>query len=214
MSAHRQAVKGERGYDATGRQERARRQYERTLDVARVRFLADGYAGTTVEALAHAAGVSAATIYKTYGGKVGLVRALCDRALAGNQPVPAEVRSNALRSTHDARVVVDAWGRLAAEVSPEVSPLLLLLRDVATSDVDAAALRDEIESARLRRMAENARHLAATGQLRPGVTVAEIRDVLWTCTSPELYELLVVRRGWRRARFGRFVADTLRGALL
>jgi AcrR family transcriptional regulator len=214
MGASRGSVKGERVYDASRRQEQARRQHAATLDIARGRFLANGYAGTTVESIAAAAGVSAATIYKSYGGKVGLVRALCDRALAGTHPVPAEVRSNALRSMTDAGAIVDAWGRLAAEVSPEVSPLLLLLRDVAASDHEAVALRDEVEATRLRRMADNARHLLATGQLRPGTTPAEVRDVLWTCSSPELYELLVVRRGWTRSRFGRFVADTIRGSLL
>jgi hypothetical protein len=38
--------------------------------------------------------------------------------------------------------------------------------------------------------------------------------VLWLCTSPELYELLVLRRGWSAARFGAFVADAIAGALL
>ena len=208
------SVKGGRTYDASGRRERAERQHAATLDVARGRFLEHGYAATTVESIADVAGISAATIYKSYGGKVGLVRALCEAALAGEGPVPAEVRSNALRSAGDATAVIDAWGRLVAEVSPLVSPLLLLLQQAAVLDAEARALHDELDRARLTRMADNARHLVATGQLRPGATSREVRDVLWTCSSPELYDLLVVRRGWTRARFGRFVADTMRGALL
>jgi AcrR family transcriptional regulator len=58
---------------------------------------------TTVKAIAQAAGVSAATIYKTYGGKAGLVRALCQHALEREGPIPAEERSNALRELEDGR---------------------------------------------------------------------------------------------------------------
>ena len=34
------------------------------------------------------------------------------------------------------------------------------------------------------------------GLLRAEITLEEARDVLWTYSSPELYELLVIRRGW------------------
>ena len=38
--------------------------------------------------------------------------------------------------------------------------------------------------------------------------------MLWTYSAPELYELLVLRRGWSPARYGRFVADAMIDALL
>jgi len=37
---------------------------------------------------------------------------------------------------------------------------------------------------------------------------------LWAYSSPELYELLVIRRGWPAERYGQFIADALRSALL
>ena len=37
---------------------------------------------------------------------------------------------------------------------------------------------------------------------------------MWTYSSPELYELLVIRRGWSPERYGRFVAQALIAALL
>jgi len=203
-----------RAYDVTGRQERARRQHEATLDVARDRFLAGGYLATTVESIAEAAPVSPATIYKTYGGKAGLIRELCRRALEGTGPVPAHVRSNALRETADPRVVIAGWARLLIEVSPRLSPLLLLLRTAAETDEDAAALHDEQDRDRLARMRDNARFLVQAGHLRGDVTAAEARDVLWLCSSPELYELLIVRRRWPLRRFERFVVETMTAALL
>ena len=206
--------KSQRTYDATGRQERARQRRETTLERARELFLAQGYVATTVESIAEAAGVSAATVYKSYGGKAGLVRDLCAQALAGAGSVPAEQRSDALRDADDPRAVIKGWGALVAEVSPRVSPLLLLLRVAAQTDHDAANLYAELDQARLDRMADNARHLTRRGYLRAGVTSARARDVLWLCSSPELYELLVQQRGWTPQQLGAFVVDTVTGTLV
>ncbi|MEO5843099.1 MAG: helix-turn-helix domain-containing protein [Acidimicrobiales bacterium] len=203
-----------RPYDATGRQDRARQQHLAALDTARAFFLENGYAATTVESIAHATGVSVATIYKTYGGKAGLVRALCQSALEGAGAVPAEERSNALRAVNDPRQVIGGWGRLVGEVSPRISPLLLLLRIAAQTDPDAASLHEELDAARLARMTDNARYLARSGHLRAGVTMRDARDVLWFSTAPELYDLLVTRRRWSVAKYSHFVTDMITGALL
>jgi AcrR family transcriptional regulator len=214
MSRRARPVKVVRTYDASRRQERARLNFQRTLDVARRRFLEHGYETTTVESIADEAGVSPATIYKTYGGKAGLIRALCQRALAGDGPVPAEQRSNALRDQDDPRVVIDGWGELAGEVAPRVIPLLLVLRDAARTDAEAAALRDELDRDRLTRMADNAQHLAAGHHLRRDVTPDHARDLMWLCSSPEVYDLLVNQRRWTVTAYSQFVASTLTGALL
>jgi len=214
MSAKTSRVKVGRNYDASRRQARAQEQRALTLDVAQRRFLADGYAATTVEAIAVDAGISPATIYKSYGGKAGLVRTLCQMALEGSGPVPAEERSNALRGATGAQHVIAGWGALRAEVSPRISPLLLLLRDAARDDAEAAALYDELDRARLRRMSENAKFLFEAGYLRVGVSAATARDVLWLSTSAEMFDLLVRRRGWSVARYSQFMDDMVVAELL
>src|SRR3954447_16412519 len=93
------AVKRVRAYDASGRQARARRTRDAILDAAQRRFLRDGFASTTVAAIAADVGVSVDTIYKAYGGKPGLVRAIYERGLAGEGPEHAEARSDALQTT-------------------------------------------------------------------------------------------------------------------
>lgn len=214
MNADPARSKTQRTYDASGRQERARLNHDRTLEEARRLFLEHGYSATTVESIARAAGVSAATVYKRYGGKAGLVRDLSARALAGGGPVPAEERSDALRIAEDPRTLIEGWGALVAEVSPRISPLLLLLRAAAESDPDAAALYAELDQDRLDRMADNARHLAQRGHLRSRVTEARARDVLWLCSAPELYDLLVHQRGWTPRQLGEFVVEAITGALI
>ena len=55
--------------------------------------------------------MSVETVYKTYGGKPGLVRALCERALAGVGPVAAEIRSDELQLREsDPYVIIRGWG--------------------------------------------------------------------------------------------------------
>ena len=105
--------------------------------------------------------MSAETIYKAFGGKPGLVRAICEEALGGEGPVPAETRSDELQASEpDPRKIIRGWGRLSAEVAPRVSPILLLLRAAAFTDPEMASLRAEIEASRLTRMTRNARTLA------------------------------------------------------
>jgi len=209
------AVKSTRTYDSPRRRDQAARTRAAILAAARERFLRDGFAATTIAAIAEAATVSVDTIYKAYGGKPGLLRALCEEALAGEGPVPAETRSDALQRSEVAAVdVVRGFGRLSAEVGPRVAPILLLIRDGAAGSADVAALRAELDDQRLQRMTQNARTLGSRGFLRKGVSVERAAEIMWTYTAPELYELLVLARGWSAERYGEFIADALVAALL
>jgi AcrR family transcriptional regulator len=208
-------VKPKRPYDRRRREEQARRTRDRVLGSAEQLFRRDGYGPTTITAIADDAGVSVDTIYKSFGGKAGLVRAIFRRALEGQGPVPAEQRSDELQARErDARKIIRAWGTFTTELAPRAVPIVLLLRAAASTDPEAQALLAEIDADRLRRMTENARRLHDTGRLRPGVTVAQTADILWTYSSPELYELLVLRRGMPLPQYGRFIADAMIHALL
>ena len=59
-----------------------------------------------------------------------------------------------------------------------------------------------------------AEFLADRGYLRPGVSLVEATDILWTCSSTELYELLALQRKWPPARFAQFITDVLVSGLL
>jgi AcrR family transcriptional regulator len=214
---HRQTtnVKPNRPYDGSRRREQARQNRARIVDAAERLFLRDGYTSSTVARIAADAHVSPDSIYKSFGGKPGLVRAIRDRALEGLGPVPAEQRSDELQAHEsDPGKIIQGWGAFVAEIAPRVSPILLLIRDVAATDAEVRVLRDEMDAARRARMTDNARRLRDAGHLRSDVTLAHCTDILWTYSSPELFELLVLRRGWSPARYGRFVADAMTAALL
>ncbi len=202
-----------RRYDAHGRRAQAERARNALVEVARDLLLRDGYAVTTLTGVARAGGVSVESIYKRFGNKPGLVRAVVEKALLGTGSTPAENRSDSLPAG-DADELLRGWGLLTAEVAPQVAPLLLLVRAAAAHDADVAALQRDLDDSRRVRMATNATRLAAAGALRLGVSETEATDVLWTYSSPELYELLVLRSGWPLERYGRFVADGLCAQLL
>lgn len=208
-------VKTKRPYDASRRRAQAAQTRAAVLGAARRLFLEDGYAATTVARVAGEAGTSVETVYKAFGGKSGLVRALWERGLAGRGPVPAPQRSDLLSSTETDPVrVLRGWGMFTTEVSPEVSPILLLVRGAAATDPEMAALLAEIEAQHRARMRHNARRLQTRGWLRPGIGVARATDILWTYSSAELYELLVIKSGWPIRRYGEFVGEALVAALL
>lgn len=204
-----------RNYDGRTRVEQARRRRAHVLELARRAFLTHGYGGTTLGAIAAEAGVSVETIHKTFGGKSGLVRAIYERGLAGSAPTPAPVRSDTMSASEpDPRALMHHWGALTAEVAPLVAPILLLVRAASATDPDLVALLAEADEQRLARMTRNAKVLAKRGFLRAGISLQSARDVMWTCTAPELYELLVLRRGWTAGKFGEFVGKTLETVLL
>jgi len=211
----RAKVKRRRPYDSAGRQDAARQRRAAVVESARRLFLSEGFAGTTIARIAADAGVSEETVYKVFGNKVALVRAIRDKALAGDGPIHAERRSDRMQSTErDPGNTIRGWSVLAMEVAPRVAPVLLLVRQAAASDPELARLQQEMDAARLTRMTHNAQTLLKGGHLRPGMTLDAATDVLWTYSSPELYELLVLRRGWSVQRYGEFIADAMIAALL
>jgi len=204
-----------RPYDASRRRAGAEASRRRVLEAAERRFLAGGYASTTIGAIAADAQVSADSIYKSFGGKPGLIRSIYADALRGREALPAEVRSDEVqRAERDPRAILRAFGGFVAELSPRAAPLALLVRSAAQSHPELQPLVKDIAASRLRRMTENAQRLAAAGHLRADVTVERAADVMWLYSEPDLYELLVLQRGFTLERFGEFVADAMIAALI
>ncbi len=208
-------VKTRLRYDSSRRQDRARRVHAHVLEVAEKLFLRGGYASTTVAAVAAAAGVSAETIYKTFGGKPGLIRAIQQAGLAGIGPTPAPDRSDEMSARGlEPRATIAHWTTLQTEVMPRVAPILLLVRSAAATDPEMAVLLDEINEQRLARMHHNARRLGDRGQLRQGMTTEQARDVMVAFTSPDFYDILVTRQKWTIDQYADFVYRGLVAELL
>lgn len=211
------SVNPRRPYDGSRRQDQARASRLAMLDAARDLFLVHRFAGTTLAMVADAAGVSVQYVYKVFGNKAGLVKALFDLSIAGDDE-PTSVRDRpsivAVRSEPDPHRKFERYGEHLATVGPRIMPILLVLRDAAASDTAAAEVWDELQRERLAGMTQFAQELQRDGHLREGVSRSEARDVLWTYNSLEVWDLLVTQRGWSAARYGRWIGVQLGAALL
>src|ERR1700761_7713027 len=112
-------------YDNTARAQAALRTRARVTAAARELMLAHGYAGTTIRAVATSAGVSPETVYKTFGGKGGLLKAAYAATLAGDADVvPMRDRPlfQALRAARDPGEAAAAYAAIAGTVGDRVGP--------------------------------------------------------------------------------------------
>jgi AcrR family transcriptional regulator len=206
-----------RKYDASGRRARAQRTREDVIGAARGLFVERGFVATTVSDIAAAARVSPETIYKTFGSKTALVAAVARALIRGDAdatPLRERPAIAQIREEPDSRVRLERYARLLAEVQPRVAPIVAVIREAARSDPALEATLRALEADRLEGMTEFASLLATAGALRDGVSAPTAADVLWTFNSPEMYELLVVRRGWSLARYEKWIAEQLAVALL
>ena len=207
-----------RTYSSSLRDQQARLTRRRVLDAALELFLGDGYLGTTIEAVARRAGVSTQTVYNAVGGKPALLRAVYDVTLAGDDdPVPIAERPafQQLLAETDGRRCLARYAALGRELWERAGRLVtVLLSQAAAGDADLRAFADTFERQRAAGTSMVAAHLAERFGLRPGLTVQEAGDILWTLTAPEVTERLVVRRGWSAGRAEAWLAEAMADALL
>jgi hypothetical protein len=97
---------------------------------------------------------------------------------------------------------------------PRAAPLQLLARAAAATDPDVATLHQQTRNELVTAMTAFATHLHDGGFLRDEMTVDEACDILFSVTSPELYELFVVERRRSLPDYRDFVTRTLTANLL
>jgi AcrR family transcriptional regulator len=206
-----------RSYDASGRREQAQARRRAVVVAARALFERDGFRPTTIAAVAERAGVSAESIYKGFGTKAALAKAVFDFVIAGDdEPVPVWQRSeaDAIRAEPDVRRKLIMYTRGLAARQQRSAKVQILIRDGGHTDESLAALWRQLLAERLTGMTMLGRHLIESGQLGKGVELDEVRDILWTYTAVELYELLVLERGWPLNRYAEWIARAVTAALV
>jgi len=196
----------------------ARTRLARTavLDAARELFLARGYAATTMDAVCELSAVPAATVYRLFSSKLGLLKALLDRALFGDGD-PAQMASlhvPALLADPDPRRQLAAFSGIARTMITQATSIYQILAGAATSDPQAAGLLADYTQTRDQGQGRLAQALAARGALRPGLRERDAADIIHALASPEVYHLLVTVRGWSPDRYERWLAETLISQLL
>jgi AcrR family transcriptional regulator len=210
-------VKARRGYNSPRRQQQAAATRRGILDAAQRLFDELGYPATTMEAIAAEAGVALKTVYVVFATKGGLLRALWDLLLKGDQEdagVAERPWYLEVLNEPDAERQLRRNARNACVVKQRIAGVLKVIRGAAPIDPDTGALWELIQTdfyANQRVLVES---LHAKGALRPGLDVTRATDILWTLNHPDLWLLLVGERGWTPAQYEEWFADTACAQLL
>ena len=119
-----------RSYDSSGRRAQARANRAKILDSARDFFISNGFATTSVTAIASAAGVSAPTVFAAFGSKVNLLKEAAETTIVGDlESVPMSERPE-MRHVHAAPTAGELLDRLAdllASRAPAVQPIFSVI---------------------------------------------------------------------------------------
>jgi AcrR family transcriptional regulator len=208
---------GRRAYRSRLRAAQARATRRAVVAAAADLFVRSGYAATTLEAVAAAAGVSRSTVVNVAGGKATLLHLAWDWSLVGDdEPVPMTERPavQRIRAADDPAEAVRLWVAMVVEVTGRAVGIGRVLEVAADSDPAAAALLVKADAERHEGARAFAAHLDGIGGLRDGVSVDRAADLLWLHDDPALYRRLVVERRWSPSDFGEWLERSLSAALL
>jgi AcrR family transcriptional regulator len=207
-----------RRYSSQVRDDQARRTRQAVVTAARELFLAQGYAATTIDAIAEAAHVSRRTVFNSAGGKSVLLKLAFDWAVVGDdEPVALADRPEvkAVRAERDPRRALMGWARLVAAIAERVAPVIEVAGVAADSDPAAAQLVADFARSRMFGATEFTQHLASLGDgLAPGVTQQQAADLCWALMDGHVYRRLVTDRGWTTGQFTQWLYQSTAAVLL
>ena len=205
-----------RPYQSTLRGAQAESTREAVISAAARLFSEQGYAATSIEEIAAAAGVSRATVFTSVGGKAKLLKTALDVAIVGDdEPIalPDRPRSKAIRAEPDPRKYLALYAELVTEMDGRLAAIHEAVRGAAGVDPDARALW-ESHLAQHRKGASNViSDLARKGRLRADLDPDTAADIVWLL-GPGTYHMLVHRRGWSPERFQAWLTATYISQLL
>jgi AcrR family transcriptional regulator len=209
--------KRQRRYDSPRRRQQAAATRDQIMKTAQRLFEHDGYAATSVAAIAVEAGVSLKTVYVVFGTKSGLLRALWHRLLRGDNediPVGEQPWFRGVIDEPDPRKQLRLNARNSREVKQRAGVLMEVIQGAAPADEEIGQLWSRIQTEFHANQRAVVASLREKGALRDGIDVDAATDILWTLNHPSLYHLLVGQRGWSPDRYEQWLDDLLSSQLL
>lgn len=206
-----------RQYDGTRRQAATRATRHGVTQAGGRLFLELGYPATTMAQIAEESGVAPATIYRLFGSKRGILKAVLDVAFGGDDEAiefqhRPEVRTAFAADTPEA--MLDGFAHILRELMHRAGALQHVLATSAVVDAEAAEMLQTTRQQRRQGQGRIVRDLARRKALRPGLTQNAATDIVYTIMSPEVYRILTVERGWSQDDYETWLARSLHTQLL
>lgn len=180
------------------RNARSRRTREALLTAARELIEQDGFAGTTLAAIAERAGVSHRALYLHFSSR-GELLATLTRSL-GETEALAESLAKVWYSP-DSASALDEWARHIGRAHPRILAIARAVDHDRRSDPDAAQIWQQM----MRNWGKGSRRLADwlhdEGRLAAPWTPETAAEMIWALMSWDFLERLTVDKRWSSARF-------------
>ena len=212
-----EAVKPKRSYRSSIREQHGRETRRVIIEAAKTVFEREGFAATSMKAIAAQAGVVTKTVYTAYSTKSGVLSAVWDVVLRGDEDAPsvgalAWYREVLEEPAPQKQLRLNA--RNSRIVKMRIAGVVKVIRDGATSDPGVGKLWGDIESSFFNNQLAVVESLHEKKALRPDLTVKQGADILWTLNHPDLWRLLVGERHWSPDAYEQWFGDTACAQLL
>jgi TetR/AcrR family transcriptional regulator, regulator of autoinduction and epiphytic fitness len=201
-----------RRYHSPQRQQQAQDTRHKLLDAARRLFAAQGYAATTLPAIAREAELSPATVTAVFGTKARLLNDLIHLMVRGDaesSPLAQRPWWQAMLSEPDPRRQLTLHATNVWHIHERSADVAEIVRGAATADPEIAAMLRQLAGARLTDAQMVAQSLDEKQALAADVTVERAADLLWALCSHDLYRMLVVEQHWPPEDYAHWLASSL-----
>jgi AcrR family transcriptional regulator len=210
-------VKRRRTYNSELRSQQAAQTRRKILQAAQELFETEGYAATSMAAIAAAAGVSLKTVYLAFETKSGLLRALWHLLLRGERdsaPVAEQTWYRAVLEEPDPDRQLRLNIRNSLIVKTRAGKMLDVIRSAASADPEIGSLWARIQTEFHDNQRAIVQSIADKQALATHLDVAGATDILWALNHPNLYMLLAGERSWSPERYERWLSDLLCAEIL
>jgi AcrR family transcriptional regulator len=168
-------------------------------------------------AVAAEAGVALKTVYLAFETKSGLLRALWNQLLRGDDAdVPVAERGwyRQVLDEPDPERQLRLDAHNSRVVKLRIGAVLEVIRVAAPTDPDIGALWQRIQTEFHANQRVVVASLQEKGALGPGLDVERATDILWALIHPDLWQLLVTQRGWTPDEYEQWLGDVACSQLL
>ena len=209
-------AQGRRRYSTPKRDQRAAATRAAILAAAETLFLRDGYARTSMKAIAGQAGVAEKTMFLAFASKAALLRQVIQVAVGGDEaPIPLPERPD-WRALVAGPVdeVFDRFAARNASLMTRTAAIIALGEAAASADPELAEYRDQAHAATRANLRALAGELHRRGALGPGVSEQQAADTMYAVATDEgVFLRLTGECGWTPDRYAELIARTLRANL-
>lgn len=201
----------------TRRADKAEETRQRILQAAADLFAAQGYAATTIGAIADRADVAVETVYSRFGSKLTLLREILEVAIVGNTAggdILDLPEIAAVRAETDQRAQLARLAHLSRGILERSALGHRILRTSVAADPAVSAFAADDRKRRHRVQSAYVTMLLANGPLRDQMTAAQAAATYGALANPDTYVSLTQDFGWTAEQYEQWLRHSLTLLLL